>query len=97
MDVVPEVDLTRPDCYYLPMHWVVKEFSSTTKSHIVFDTSIVTTSCNSLNDYLIPGPFMYAAIPDLLINIPWCPPVPPHNSIGDGESLELYRDHSLSC
>ena len=67
--VVPETDLTRPegDCYYLPMHGVVKESSSTTKLRIVFDASALTTSGNSLNDSLIPGPCMYPAIPDLLI------------------------------
>ena len=68
-EVVPETDLTRPkgDCYYLPMHGVVKESSSTTKLRIVFDVSALTTSGNSLNDSRIPGPCMYPAIPDLLI------------------------------
>ena len=51
-EVVPDTDLTRPegDCYFLPMHGVVKESSSTTKLRIVFDVSALTTSGNSLND-----------------------------------------------
>ena len=45
----------------------MKKSSSTTKLRIVFDASAVTTSGNSLNDSLVPGPCMYPAIPDLLI------------------------------
>ena len=61
-EVVPETDLTRPegDCYYLPIHGVVKESSSATKLRIVFDASALTTSDNSLNDSLIPGSCMYS-------------------------------------
>ena len=68
-EVVPETDLNRQEgnCYFLPMNGVVKESSSTTKLHIVFDVSALTTSGNSLNDSLIPGPCTYPAIPDLLI------------------------------
>ena len=51
------------------MHGVMKESSSTTKLRIVFDASALTTSGNSLNDSLIPGPCMYPAIPDLLIKL----------------------------
>ena len=52
-EVVPETDLTRPegDCYYLSMHGVVKEFSSTTKLHIVFDASALhTRSTHQIQD-----------------------------------------------
>ena len=40
-EVVPETDLTRPegDCYFLPMHGIIKDSSCTTKLRIVFDAS----------------------------------------------------------
>ena len=68
-EVAPETDLTRPeaDCYYLPMHGMVKKSSSTTNLRIVFDVSALITSGNSLNYSQIPIPCMYPAIPDLLI------------------------------
>ena len=44
--------------YYLPMHGVVKELSTTTKFRIVFDASAPSTSGCSLNDTLLPGPLL---------------------------------------
>ena len=51
---VPDDELQKPckDCYYLPMHGVTKESSTTTKLRVVFDTSAKTTSGFSLNDSL---------------------------------------------
>ncbi len=45
--------------YYLPMHSVVKETSSTTKLMVVFDASAKTTSGASLNDCLMVGPTLF--------------------------------------
>ena len=51
-------DFRKPetDSYYLPMHGVVKEASTTTKLRVVFDASAKTSSGVSVNDKLLPGP-----------------------------------------
>ena len=55
-ELVPPSDLNKPvtDIFYMPMHGVVKESSTTTKLRIVFDASPVTSTGISLNDSLIP-------------------------------------------
>ena len=49
---VSKEELTAPvqDCYYLSMHGVYKESSSTTKLRVVFDASAQTSNLTSLND-----------------------------------------------
>ena len=58
---VPSQELSQPafTSFYLPMHGVVKEESTTTKLRIVFDGSAKTSTGNSLNDTLLPGPCLY--------------------------------------
>ena len=58
---VPSQELSQPafSTFYLPMHGVVKEESTTTKLRIVFDGSAKTSTGNSLNDTLLPGPCLY--------------------------------------
>ncbi len=53
--------------YYLPVHGVFKETSTTTKTRPVFDASTKTTSGYSLNDTLLPGPNLYPPLPDVII------------------------------
>ena len=49
---VPDVDIDKPceNVFYLPMHDVVKESSSTTKIRAVFDMSAKLSTEVSLND-----------------------------------------------
>ena len=49
--------------YYLPMHGVLKEASSTTKLRIIFDASAKSTSGNSLNDIFLSGLSLYPLLP----------------------------------
>ncbi len=57
-EIVPEAELKKPH-YYLPVHGVIKESSSTTRLRAVFDASCKTSTGHSLNDQLLPGPNLY--------------------------------------
>ncbi len=63
-EVVPPQEQFKSGCYYLPVHGVFKESSSTTKVQAVFDASAKTTSGFSLNDTLEAGPNLYPLLPD---------------------------------
>lgn len=68
-ELVPTADLERPreDVFYLPMHAVVKESSSTTKIRAVFDASAKSSSGVSLNDQLMVGPTVHSPLVDVLL------------------------------
>ena len=57
-EFVPVADLNKPpsQVFYLPIHAVHKQSSSTTKVRAVFDASAKSTSNVSLNDMLLVGP-----------------------------------------
>ncbi len=67
--VVPELDLDKPpaNVFYLPMHAVRKEGSTTTKLRVVFDASAKSSSGNSLNDTLLVGPTVHSSLIDVLL------------------------------
>ena len=68
-EVVPQSDLKKlpSDAFYLPMHGVEKEASTTTELRIVFDASAKTTSGYSLNDQLLTGPNLYPLLTNVLM------------------------------
>ncbi len=68
-DTVPVVDLQKPSnsVFYLPMHAVRKEQSTTTKIRAVFDASAKSFSGVSLNDTLLVGPTVHPSLIDVLI------------------------------
>ena len=68
-ELVPEEDIKKPmsNVFYLPMHGVTKQASTTTKLRTVFDGSTATTTGVSLNDILLPGPNVYSPLPDILL------------------------------
>ena len=53
--------------YYMPVHSVVKETSTTTKVRAVFDASAKMTSLSSLNDSLEVGPTLHPTIDKILL------------------------------
>lgn len=65
---VPLEDLRKPmsESYYLPMHGVKKVSSTSTKLRVVFDASASTSTGNSLNDSLLPGPSLHPLLPSVL-------------------------------
>ena len=66
---IPAADLDKPprDVFYLPMHAVKKESSSTTKIRAVFDASAKSSSNVSLNDILLVGPTVHSPLIDVLL------------------------------
>ena len=63
-EVVPPADLGKPpdQVFYLPMHAVRKESSSTTKLRVVFDASAKSTTGVSLNDTLLVGHTVHSSL-----------------------------------
>ena len=53
--------------YFMPVHAVYKETSSTTKVRAVFDASARTTTQHSLNDILAVGPTLHPTIDQVLL------------------------------
>ena len=83
-ELVPSEDLTKSpsESYYLPMHGVVKELSTTTKLRVVLDAS----AGYSLNDILLPGPSLLTKMIDQFRL----------NKIGmSGDISKMFREISL--
>ena len=61
---IPISDTKKPlhEVFYLPMHAVYKDSSSTTKIRVVFDTSAKSDSDISLNDTLFVGPTVHSTL-----------------------------------
>ena len=68
-ELVPVADLLKSpkDVFYLPMHTVRKEHSTTTKIRAVFDTSAKSSTGVSLNDTLLVGPTVHPTLIDVLL------------------------------
>jgi len=65
--IIPQPQLHSSPHFYLPVHGVFKDSSSTTKVRAVFDASARTTSGSSLNDLLLSGPNLYPPLQDILL------------------------------
>ena len=65
-EVVPFEDLMKPEdrVFYLPVHAVYKQSSSTTKIRAVFDAYAKSSSGVSLNDILLVGPTIHPPLID---------------------------------
>ena len=68
-ELVPVADLQKPsrEVFYMPMHAVRKEHSTTTKIRAVFDASAKSSSGVSLNDTLLVGPTVHSTLIDVLL------------------------------
>lgn len=65
---IPSSDLTSAkEHYYLPMHGVIKESSTSTKLRVVFDASAKTSNHSSLNDTLHTGPTLHPTLDTILL------------------------------
>ena len=75
--------------YYLPMHAVYKQSSSTTKLRVVFDASSPTTTGASLNDILAPGPTLHPNLDQILMRFR------SYQVALSGDVSKMYREVSL--
>ena len=66
-ELIPALEPTPSETYYLPMHSVTKQSSITTKLRVVFDGSAVTTSGVSLNQSLLIGPTLHPTLGMILM------------------------------
>lgn len=68
-ELVPVADLEKSPrhVFYLPMHAVRKESSTTTKVRAVFDASANSSTGISLNDTLMVGPMVHPSLIDVLL------------------------------
>ena len=63
----PDLEKSQEDVYYLPMHVVRKDSSTTTKVRAVFDASAKSTTGVALNDTLLVGPTVHSPLIDVLL------------------------------
>ena len=68
-ELVPVTDLSKPcnEVYYLPMHTLHKETSSTSKVWVMFEAFAKTASGTSLNDHLFLKPTVHPMIIDVVL------------------------------
>ena len=89
---VPIADLHKPSqqVFYMPMHAVHKESSTTTKLRVVFDASAKSSSGSSLNDILMVGPTIHSSLIDALLRFRL------HQIALIGDVSKMYRAVELS-
>ena len=87
---VPASEPTPQPHFYLPMHAVFKDSSSSTKLRVVFDGSAVTTSGKSLNQALLVGPTIQPTLSNILLKFR-CYPIALNADIS-----KMYREVKLS-
>ena len=66
-ELVPALEPTPQTSYYLPMHSVIKQSSTSTKLRVVFDGSAASSSGVSLNQPLMVGPTLHPTLATVLI------------------------------
>ena len=87
---VPPEDQPPINSFYLPMHAVFKDSSSSTKLRVVFDGSAASTSGLSLNQALLVGPTIQATLSNTLLKFR-CYPIALNADIS-----KMYREVKLA-
>ena len=85
-----ELKTPQAESYYLPMHGVHKQSSSTTKLRVVFDGSAKTTTKVSLNDILSVGPTIHPTLDKILLKFRT------YQVAVTGDISKMYREVLLS-
>ena len=81
---------TTTETYYLPMHGVVKESSTSTKLRVDFDASAKTSNALSLNDTLLVGPILHPNLDTILLRFRT------YRVALTGDISKMYREVQLS-
>ena len=89
-ELVPSAELHPDISYYLPMHSVTKQSSTSTKLRVVFDGSAASTSGVSLNQSLMIGPTLHPTLGAILIKFRSYP------IAVTADISKMYREVSLS-
>ena len=89
-ELIPSADLHPATSYYLPMHSVTKQSSTTTKLRVVFDGSAASTSGISLNQSLMIGPTLHPTLGAILLKFRSYP------IAVTADISKMYREVSLS-
>ena len=89
-EMVPQAELHVANNYYLPMHSVTKQSSTTTRLRVVFDGSAASTSGISLNQSLMIGPTLHPTLGAILIKFRTYPVAV------TADISKMYREVSLS-
>ena len=89
-ELVPAEEQPPHPHFYLPMHAVFKDSSSSTKLRVVFDGSAATTSGVSVNQALLVGPTLQPTLSSILIKFR-CYPIALNSDIS-----KMYREVELS-
>ena len=84
-----EMGIPVTQSYYLPMHAVFKNSSTSTKLRVVFDASSPITSGASLNDVLAAGPTLHPNLDQILIRFR------SYRVALSGDVAKMYREVSL--
>ena len=87
---VPVCEPPPQEQFYLPMHAVFKDSSSSTRLRVVFDGSATTTSGTSLNQSLLVGPTLQPTFSNILLKFR-CYPIALNADIS-----KMYREVKLS-
>ena len=85
-----DMSLAPPSIYYMPVHSVIKESSTSTKVRAVFDASAVTSTKVSFNDLLAVGPTIQPALDQTLLKFRLYPVAI------SGDVSKMYREILLS-
>ena len=89
-ELVPPEEHPPAESFWLPMHAVFKEASTSTKLRVVFDGSAATTTGLSLNQALYVGPTIQATLSDILIRFRTYPVAL------NADISKMYREVQLS-
>ena len=84
-----EMDVPVTDSYYLPMHAIFKQSSTSTKLRVVFDASSPTQSGASLNDILAAGPTLHPNLDTILMRFRT------YQVALSGDVAKMYREVAL--
>ena len=89
-ELIPSTAQAPSETYYLPMHSVTKQSSTSTKLRVVFDASAVTTSGVSLNNSLLIGPTLHPTLDMILLRFRTYPVAV------SADILKMYREIELT-